>query len=73
MPTGEKKKRFIAMIALMLAVICLSTQFVEASAVLSWGSRGEQVSAMQRKLRQWGYYNGTIDGIFGRMTYDAVV
>jgi len=73
MPTGEKRKRFIAAIALLLAILCLSVQWVEASTVLAWGSRGEQVSAMQRKLKQWGYYTGAVDGIFGKGTYDAVV
>jgi len=72
MPTGEKKKRLTAMIALTLAILCTCVQMVEASTVLSWGSRGEQVSAMQRKLKQWGYYTGAIDGIFGKGTYDAV-
>jgi len=73
MPTGEKRKKIVALIALMLAIVCTTVQIAEASAVLSWGSRGEQVRTMQVKLRQWGYYSGTADGIFGKMTYDAVV
>ena len=28
---------------------------------------------VQRKLRQWGYYDGPEDGVFGQETYDAVV
>ena len=57
-----------ALCALMLLV------FVpRAEAAVAWGSRGEQVSQVQRKLKQWGYYDGALDGVFGQATYDAVV
>ena len=29
--------------------------------------------AIQRSLKSWGYYHGSIDGTFGRGTYNAVV
>ena len=45
----------------------------DASAAVYWGSRGEQVRRVQQKLRQWGYYDGDVDGVFGQETYDAVV
>lgn len=32
------------------------------------GSRGEEVKQIQTKLKAWGYYNGTIDGIYGTNT-----
>ena len=41
--------------------------------VLKQGSRGTDVKTMQRKLKNWGYYNGAIDGIFGAQTKKAVV
>jgi len=31
------------------------------------------VRTLQWKLYQWGYYNGSIDGVFGSATYNAVV
>lgn len=40
---------------------------------LSWGSRGDDVSLMQRRLSNWGFYDGPISGIFGAQTHDAVV
>ncbi len=40
---------------------------------LKQGSRGTQVKTMQQKLKNWGYYNGTVDGIFGAKTRSAVV
>ena len=29
--------------------------------------------AIQRKLKSWGYYQGAVDGSFGRGTYNAVL
>lgn len=39
---------------------------------LKQGSRGEQVKTMQRKLKNWGYYKGAVDGIYGAKTKEAV-
>lgn len=40
--------------------------------VLKQGSTGSYVSTMQRKLKNWGYYSGSVDGIFGSQTLKAV-
>lgn len=57
-----------------LAVFALFLGFVRAdAAVLSWGSKGDQVRQIQQKLIQYGYLKGTADGVFGAKTYDAVV
>lgn len=42
------------------------------SPLLTTGSRGEQVALVQQTLKQWGYYTGDVDGVFGRNTYRAV-
>ncbi|MCC5911174.1 MAG: spore cortex-lytic enzyme [Clostridiaceae bacterium] len=39
---------------------------------LSWGSSGEEVSELQRRLTRWDYYDGPISGTFGPQTYEAV-
>lgn len=58
----------------MLAlVLMLAGTSREASAAVWWGSRGAQVRQVQKKLKQWGYFDGAVDGIFGGETYDAVV
>lgn len=36
------------------------------------GSSGTEVRQIQTKLKQWGYYKGTVDGIYGSKTKDAV-
>ncbi len=45
---------------------------VAAVAVISKGSRGETVKTIQKKLKRWGYYSGSIDGIYGSQTVAAV-
>lgn len=42
-------------------------------ALVKQGDRGDTVKAIQRKLKNWGYYNGAVDGIFGAGTKKAVV
>ncbi len=46
---------------------------VAEAAVLRQGSRGAEVKEVQRRLKQWGYYSGTVDGIFGAGTKQAVI
>ncbi len=43
------------------------------AAVLKKGSTGGEVKEVQRRLKQWGYYKGSVDGIFGSGTRDAVI
>ena len=42
-------------------------------AVLKTGSRGSEVKEVQRRLKKWGYYNGSVDGVFGAGTKKAVI
>lgn len=58
-----------AAILLILALILPHAQ----AAVLSTGSRGETVALIQQRLKDWGYYTGEADGIFGRGTHQAVM
>ena len=45
----------------------------QAITVLSkYGSRGSEVTQIQTKLKRWGYYNGSVDGIYGSQTLSAV-
>lgn len=40
--------------------------------VLKKGSSGSTVKTVQTKLKNWGYYQGSIDGIYGSKTVEAV-
>ncbi|MDE6372965.1 MAG: spore cortex-lytic enzyme [Clostridia bacterium] len=42
------------------------------TAVLRQGSKGGEVKEVQRRLKQWGYYKGSVDGIYGAQTVEAV-
>ena len=73
------KRRIIPIILLVVAIatfILYNIYFREdvnnAEALSRYGSRGDEVTQIQTKLKRWGYYNGAIDGIFGSQTLSAV-
>ena len=41
--------------------------------VLKQGSSGQTVKTLQQKLKNWGYYTGAVDGIYGAKTKAAVI
>ena len=43
------------------------------AAVLRQGAQGGEVKEVQRRLKNWGYYTGAVDGVFGAGTKKAVV
>lgn len=45
---------------------------VNIETVSYWGSSGDEVIQIQKKLKQWGYYDGSVDGSYGNKTYQAV-
>ena len=42
------------------------------TAVLKQGATGGEVKELQRRLKQWGYYSGSVDGVYGSKTVEAV-
>ncbi len=65
----NKSLRVIVLSLLLVSLLALSA----SASVVAWGSRGSQVSLVQQKLKQYGYYDGAVDGVFGKETYNAVV
>lgn len=61
--------------ALLMAAMCLLTgwMYTSQAQVIAWGSRGNDVKLIQQTLLKYGYFSGTVDGVFGKATYDAVV
>ncbi|MBQ8295260.1 MAG: spore cortex-lytic enzyme [Clostridia bacterium] len=52
------------------------TEYAEiwmTAAVLRQGTKGGEVKEVQRRLKLWGYYNGSVDGVFGAGTKSAVI
>ena len=70
------KKKIIGFIAVMLLVISFITILAlknnEVLALSKYGSRGSEVRTIQDKLKRWGYYTGSVDGIYGSLTVAAV-
>ena len=58
----------VFLLTFAFAFSACSTQAVAYSS----GSRGEKVKEIQTKLKQWGYYKGNVDGIYGPSTVSAV-
>lgn len=74
-------KKFVKVTAVILIIFAMSFCVTAAhgnviyqadAAVLKQGSTGTDVSTMQKKLKNWGYYSGSVDGIFGSQTKEAV-
>ena len=62
-------------LAAALAIVCLLAALLPLTAhaaSLRVGSRGDEVKTLQTKLKRWGYYSGSIDGVFGAGTKEAV-
>ena len=64
------RKGKLLLLALLIAGMALPV--LSASAALRRGSTGDDVIAVQKRLKQWGYYDGAVDGIFGYATERAV-
>lgn len=68
----NNRKRIIlfAVFAVTLSILfcCISV-----SALSQMGSRGTEVRNIQSRLKSWGYYSGSVDGIYGTATKNAVI
>ena len=71
-----RRKSLISVMMLLLLILafCLVlTNESDTEETLSrFGSSGSEVTKIQTKLKEWGYYNGSVDGIYGSRTVAAV-
>lgn len=78
----KKALRILAIAFLVLTTcICVGTAIPNAgtetdtaayAAALRQGSSGATIKKVQQKLKNWGYYSGSVDGIYGKNTVAAV-
>ena len=61
----------VAVGVFVLGEISLSDESADAATVKQ-GSTGQTVRTIQTKLKNWGYYTGAVDGIYGAKTTAAV-
>jgi len=65
---------FIAFLVLGGFVILLNVEKAPAQdRPVYWGLSGNDVSRLQQTLYDWGYYTGSVDGVFGNSTYRSVI
>lgn len=72
--TDQQKRKLCLCLAVLFAVniaIIAIAQSVDAASYKK-GSTGNMVVKIQTKLKNWGYYDGAVDGIFGSGTESAV-
>ena len=73
----KNKKTFFTIITIIFVIllIILGINLLknnEVEALSRYGSRGDEVKQIQTKLKNWGYYKGSVDGIYGSKTVEAV-
>lgn len=70
----KSRKRLAASLALLFLVNILIISMTQSAwaATYQQGSSGNEVRTLQTKLKNWGYFDGAVDGIFGPKTGEAV-
>ena len=63
------KKKYLFLIIMLLVFVFLVPICLGIS---RYGSSGEEVKQIQKKLKEWGYYDGDVDGIYGSKTFSSV-
>lgn len=69
---NKKLIYFLSFIVFFVIAILIFNSLYTSYALSKYGSRGEEVRKIQTKLKNWGYYTGNVDGIFGTQTLNAV-
>lgn len=70
----KNKKRILISLIIIIGICSffMISRNNTVEALSKYGSRGDEVRQIQTKLKRWGYYNGSIDGIYGSQTLAAV-
>ncbi len=71
--TRSRKKLCLALAVLFAVNVLIISLAQRADAVTyKQGSTGSVVTEIQQRLSDWGYYSGSVDGIYGSKTVAAV-
>lgn len=66
------KARVATVLLIILMFVLVAPAAGQERPTLYWGTTGASVRLLQWRLQQWGYYRGSIDGVFGANTSSAV-
>lgn len=71
---SKERKKLILSLALLFAVNIFLIAMAQsaAAALYKKGSSGAVVTEIQTRLKNWGYYSGAVDGVYGSKTEAAV-
>ena len=67
-------KKLILVVAVLLSVAAFAAALNQGAwaALYKKGTSGDVVSQIQTRLKNWGYYSGSVDGVYGSQTEKAV-
>lgn len=70
----SSRKRLCAALALLFVLNIAIIGFAQRADAVTYkqGSTGSVVTQIQQKLSNWGYYSGSVDGVYGSKTVAAV-
>ncbi len=77
----KKSIKVVVIAILLLLVVGCSSQFLlnqnynevsSPTAIINSKSSSADIKLVQKKLKNWGYYTGNVDGIYGTKTKNAV-
>lgn len=57
----------------ILIIAVVSDTKGNVSTLSKYGSSGSEVRQIQTRLKSWGYYKGTVDGVYGTQTKNSVI
>ena len=66
------RKNIVCIVFCVISLMIIIKLIPVCFCLSKYGSNGEEVKQIQTKLKSWGYYDGNVDGIYGRATYNAV-
>ncbi len=71
---SSERKRLILAVAIVFTVNIFIIALAQTAAadLYKKGSSGEVVAQVQTRLKNWGYYFGSVDGVYGSKTEEAV-
>ncbi len=70
----KRVRQGITALFLSAALVLITTAGIQTAFAATYrqGSSGQTVITIQTKLKNWGYYSGSVDGIYGSATVKAV-
>ena len=68
----DMKKKVFIIFVFIIFIFLFFISYRNVNALSKYGSSGSEVKQIQTKLKNWGYYKGKVDGIYGSQTVTAV-